>query len=347
MSPIVRLRIAIGLIFATGILGTAGFMLIEHWSFTDALFMTAITLATIGYDEVHPLSTAGRLFDIGLIVVGVTSGAYAFGTIAELLIEQHVFQDVVRERRMTREIERLSRHIIVCGYGRVGMNVATELDRMGKPFVVLEQSVERVRQCHRLGYLAIAGDATQDGILLRAGVERAEAVVTALESDAANLYITLSCRSLRPDLFIISRASDEAAEPKLLRAGANRVLCPYSLTGRLLAEMVVKPEVAELVEFSGANSHLDLHLEELHVAAESPLVGRQIGDATVRAMTGATIIGRKEDDAIVPNPPPDTPIAAGDMLLVIGTREQVRRFRTFTEDHGIAVVVGEEPRPMG
>jgi voltage-gated potassium channel len=345
VSPVARLRIAIGLVLATGILGTVGFMLIERWSFMDALFMTAITLATVGYGEVHPLSTAGRLFDIGLIVVGVTSGAYAFGTIAELLIEQHVFQDVVRERRMTREIERLDRHIIVCGYGRVGMNVAMELERMGKSFVVLEQSAERVRQCHRHGYLAIAGDATQDGILLRAGVERAEAVVTALESDAANLYITLSCRSLRPDLFIISRASDESAEPKLLRAGANRVLCPYSLTGRLLAEMVVKPEIAEIVEFANPDSHLDLHLEELRIAAESPLVGRQIGDTTVRAMTGATIIGRKEADAIVPNPPPDTPIVAGDTLLVIGTREQVRRFRAFTEDHGVAAA-REGPRPM-
>jgi voltage-gated potassium channel len=323
-----------------------GFMAIERWSFIDSFYMTVITLATIGYGEVRPLDTAGRIFDIVLIVVGVTSGAYAIGTIAELLIEQHVFQDVVRERRMTHEIDQLTKHVILCGYGRVGMNVAIELRRMGKPFVVLEQSVERVRQCHRLGYLAIAGDATQDSILLRAGVERAEAVVTALESDAANLYVTLSCRSLRTDLFIVSRASDESAEPKLLRAGANRVLCPYSLTGRWLAEMVAKPEIAEIVEFSGPSNHLDLHLDELTIAAGSPLVGREIGDTTIRTLTGATIIGRREHEAIIPNPAPDTPIGVGDTLLVIGTREQVRRFRTFMEEQGASIALQEEPRPM-
>jgi voltage-gated potassium channel len=346
VSPFVRLRIAIGLVLATGMIGTAGFMLIERWSFMDALYMTAITLATIGYGEVRPLDTAGRLFDIGLIVVGVTSGAYAFGTIAELLIEQHVFQDAVRERRMTHEINRLSHHVIVCGYGRVGMNVVAELRRMGRPFVVLEQSPERVRQCHQHGYLAIAGDATQDGVLLRAGVERADAVVTALESDAANLYITLSCRSLRADLFIVSRASDETAEPKLLRAGANRVLCPYSLTGRLLAEMVVKPEVAEIVEFASADSHLDLHLEEVAVAPDSPLVGRTIGDPTIRTMTGATIVAVRDRAAIVPNPPPETAMEAGVTLLVIGTREQVRRFHVFAEEHAALAEPHEGSRPV-
>jgi voltage-gated potassium channel len=336
VTPFARLRIAFALIVATAIFGTVGFMVIERWSFLDALFMTTITLTTIGYGEVHPLGTAGRIFDMGLIVIGVTCGAYAIGTIAELLIEQHVFQDLVKERRMTRDIEHLSQHVIVCGYGRVGMNVVAELRRMGRPFVVLEQSAERVRLCHRVGLLAIAGDATQDGMLLRAGVERADAVVTALESDAANLYITLSCRSLRPDLFIVSRASDETAEPKLLRAGANRVLCPYSLTGRLLAEMVVQPEIAEIVEFANTDSHLDLHLEELTIAPDSPLVGRQVGDTTVRAMTGATIIGRKDRGSILPNPPPETPIAAGDTLLIIGTRDQVRRFHVFTEEHGVS-----------
>ncbi len=327
-----RARIAVAALVVVFAVGTAGFMVIERWSFIDAAYMTVITLSTIGYSEVHPLDTAGRIFDMALIVGGVATGLYALSTLAEGALEQRIFQNIVKERRMAREIGRLADHYIVCGYGRVGMSVATELAREGKPFVVIEQQPGLVEACRAAGYDVVMGDATQDGVLLRAGVERAKGVVTALDSDAANLYITLSCRSLRASLFIVARASEESVEPKLVRAGANRVLCPYSLTGRRLAEMVIEPQMTDVVEVVGRHSHLELYLEEVTASGESALIGRQLGDATIRMETGAAIVAiKKYDGALLANPSPTLRINAQDTMVIIGTREQLHRFRAIAE----------------
>jgi len=332
-----HVRFGLILLALVFVLGTIGFMLIERWSLLDAVFMTTITLATVGYDEVHPLDTAGRIFDIGLIVVGVTTAAYALSGLAETFIEQRFFRGMVKERRMAREIERLTDHYIVCGYGRVGMNVATELAREGKSFVVIEQQPSLVEACRAAGYDVVLGDATQDTILLRAGVERAKGVVTAVDSDAANLYITLSCRSLRTNLFIVARASEESVEPKLVRAGANRVLCPYSLTGRRLAAMVVEPRMTDVAEVIGRHSHLELYLEEVTTTGESALVGRQLGDVTIRMETGAAIVAIKKDDGtLLASPAPHLRINAQDTIVIIGTRDQLRRFRTLAGEGDMA-----------
>ena len=348
LTPAGRLRIAIAALLAVFALGTAGFMLIEHWSLIDAAYMTIITLSTIGYGEVHPLDTAGRLFDIGLIAVGVATGGYAVGVLAEIFIEQQFFRKIVQERRMTHEIARLRDHFIVCGYGRVGMNVAREVAAAGKPFVVIEQHAELIEECRAAGYDAIHGDATQDTVLLRAGVERAKGVVTALDSDAANLYITLSCRSLRANLFIVARASEESVEPKLVRAGANRVLCPYALTGRRLAEMVMRPEMTDIVEVIDRHSHLELFLEEVTIHPDCALVNRMIGDATIRVETGAAIVAVKRDDhTAIANPAPQTIITADATLVAIGTRDQLRRFRALAEGRRDATPALNVPTSAG
>jgi len=330
-----RARIAVAALVVVFAIGTAGFMVIERWSFLDAAYMTVITLTTIGYGEIHPLDTAGRIFDMVLIIVGVATGLYALGALAEGALEQRIFQNIVKERRMAREIGRLTDHYIVCGYGRVGMNVAMELAREAKQFVVIEQDAALVESCRAAGYNVVLGDATQDTVLLQAGIERAKGVVTALNSDAANLYITLSCRSLRANLFIVARASEESVEPKLVRAGANRVLCPYSLTGRRLAEMVVEPQMTDVVEVMGRHSHLELYLEEVTVSRESPLLGRSLGDATTRTETGAAIVAiKKYDGSLLANPSPQLRINAQDTMVIIGTREQLHRFRTMAEYRG-------------
>jgi voltage-gated potassium channel len=334
LTTTARVRIALAVLGVVCAVGIAGFMVIEHWSFLDAAYMTVITLTTIGYGETHPLSNAGRIFDIGLIIVGVTSGLYALGIVAEGALEQRLFQNIVKERRMAREIERLHDHFIVCGYGRVGMHVAVELAREGREFVVIEQDPTLVEACHTAGYDVVMGDATQDAILLRAGVERAKGVVTALNSDAANLYITLSCRSLHASLFIVARASEESVEPKLIRAGANRVLCPYSLTGRHLAEMVIAPQITNIMEVIGRHSHLELYLEEVTILGGSSLIGRQIGDAMIRVETGASIVAiKKYDDTLLANPSPALRINMNDTLVIVGTREQVGRFQTMAEQN--------------
>lgn len=238
---------------------------------------------------------------------------------------------------MAREIERLHDHYIVCGYGRVGKHVAIELDRGGKSFVVIERDAELAEQCRTAGYRLVQGDATHDAILLAAGVERARGVITAIDSDAANLYITLSCRSLRANLYIVARASDESVEPKFIRAGADRVLCPYTLTGRRLAEMVIEPQMTNVMEVIGRHSHLELYLEEVTIRPTSPLIGRQIGDAKIRVETGASIVAiKKYDDALLANPSPQLRINAADTLVAIGTREQLRRFSGLAGEDGAA-----------
>ncbi len=333
LTPVGRLRIAIAALIAVFALGTVGFMVVEHWSLLDAMFMTMITLSTIGYGEVRPLDTPGRIFDMGLIIIGVATGGYAISVLAETFIEQQFFRRLVRERRMTREIEHLHDHFIVCGYGRVGLNVARELAGAGKRFVVIEQDNALVEECQAAGYDVVHGDATQDTVLIKAGVERARAVVTALSSDAANLYITLSCRSLRANLFIVARASEESVEPKFVRAGANRVLCPYSLTGRRLAEMVIDPQITDVIEVIGRHRHLELFLEEVTIHPDGGLVGREIGDATIRVETGAAIVAiKREDDRMLANPAPSTRITAGDTLVAIGTRDQLHRFRQLASE---------------
>ncbi|MCA1724287.1 MAG: potassium channel protein [Thermomicrobia bacterium] len=332
-----RARIAMAALGVVLVIGTVGFMAIERWSFIDAAYMTVITLSTIGYGEVHPLDTAGRIFDMVLIIGGVATGLYALGALAEGALEQRIFQNIVRERRMAREIERLTDHYIVCGFGRVGMSVAMELAREARQFVVIEQDPALVEACRAAGYHVVLGDATQDMILVQAGVERAKGVVTALDSDAANLYITLSCRSLRASLFIVARASAESVEPKLVRAGANRVLCPYSLTGRRLAEMVIEPEMIDVVEVIGRHSHLELYLEEITACSGSALIGRPLGDATIRVETGAAIIAMKKyDGTLLANPSPQLRINAEDTMVAIGTHEQLRRFRALAANGEIA-----------
>ncbi len=341
VTPFARLRLAIGLLLVVALIGTAGFMLIERWSLLDAFYMTVITLATIGYGEVHPLSDGGRVFAILLIALGVTSVGYAIGSLTETFIEQRFFQDRVRERRMQQSIERLRGHIIICGFGRVGMNAAEELARQGRPFVVIEQRDDLVAYCRRHGYHAVQGDAQEDAALLRAGIEHASAVIAALDTDAANLFLTISCKSLRETptgkdnpsqqerLTVVARARVEEAEPKLRRAGADRVLYPYRIAGQILADLATAPETTDDAAIIARHKHAELLLEEVIVAEGSSLVGRPVGDATVRGMTEVKIVGRRAGEMLSRNLPPETVIAEGDLLLVIGTHDQVFHFRTF------------------
>ncbi len=208
---------------------------------------------------------------------------------------------------MAREIARLQDHFIVCGYGRVGMHVAMELARDGKPFVVIEQDRNSSRHCRAAGINRARGRDARHGLASKRESSGRKGVITALDSDAANLYITLSCRSLRGNLYIVARSSDESVEPKFVRAGANRVLCPYTLTGRRLAEMVITPEITNIIEVIGRHRHLELYMEEVTIHSGSPLAGEQMGDAMIRVETGAAIVAVKHyDDTMLANPAPQT-----------------------------------------
>ncbi len=324
-----RIRLALIAIALTICAGTVGMMLIEGWSPLDALYFTVVTLATVGYGDFAPRSVAGRLFAIGVIVVGVASAGYAASTVFAAFVEQQFFGELVRRRRMTYEIEHLQNHYLVCGYGRVGRHVVDALVQTRRPLVVIEASPEGAAACRAAGHHLIEGDATQDAILLRAGVRRAKGVITALDTDTANLFITLSCRALREDLHIVSRISEDEMEPKFLRAGANRVLCPYTLTGKWLAALASAPHITDALDMRTGADYPGTALEEVTLTTSSLLVGRTTGDPAIRAATGATIIALKRGDTLTANPPPDTTMRPGDCAVAFGSWEQLLRFQQY------------------
>ena len=329
--------------------GTVGFALIEHWSPLDAFYVTVVTLATVGYGDLAPESAAGRLFAVALIVVGVAGATYAASTLFASIVEQRFFGELVRRRRMTYEIEHLRDHYLVCGYGRVGRHVVDALVQMHRPLVVIEANVEGAAACRAAGHHVIEGDATQDAVLLRAGVQRAKGVITALDTDTANLFITLSCRALREDLHIVSRISEDTMEPKFLRAGADRVLCPYTLTGKRLASLASAPQITDALDMRTGADYLGIALEEVTLTMDSQLVGRTVSDPAIRAATGATIIALKRGDVLTPNPPPDTMMHPGDCAIAFGSWEQLLRFQQYAGEtpHGATSAAARAAKPSG
>ncbi len=310
-------------LFVVIVAATLGYWLIWDWSFLDALYMVAITVGTIGFREVHPLTASGQLFTIVVIVAGIVAGGYALTRVFNLLLEGQL-QGYWEARRMNKRIEELSGHTILAGLGRVGSSVASALEHAGQPFVVVDQSEECVDSARAGGWLAIQGNATDEDVLMSAGILRAGSVVTALDTDAENLFVTVMARDLHPELFIVARSSHENNESKMLKAGANRVLTPNVIAGRRMATMVMHPTVSDYLDLVTHGSGVEFRLQEVEVPAGSPLVDRTIGDMRVRERTGAYVLAvRHRDGRIDTNPTADTEIHAGDRLVVLGTGSQV------------------------
>jgi voltage-gated potassium channel len=305
------------------VVGTGGYMLIEGWPVLDALYMTVTTLATVGYGEVHPLSPAGRIFTIGLIVLGVGAVLYTLTTIMEYLVEGH-FGQTWERRRVRQKIERLRDHFILCGFGRVGRQVASDFRRNGMEFLIIDANQASLDQAAEEGYLTLRGDATSDETLRRAGIDRARGLITCVDSDADNIFVTLSARALRADLLIVARGNNEDAAPKLERAGANRVVSPYSIGGRQMAMLAVRPAAVEFVESVLHGAEMELLLEDVAVADRSPLVGRTLEDLQRELAPGVVVVAIRREQRLLVQPPPETPIQSGDELVAFGTPEQLK-----------------------
>lgn len=316
-----------GLILAGIIVsGITGYMVIEGWSFLDALFMTAITIGTVGFNEVHPLSPAGRVFTIFLIGGGVAGAAYAIGRFLEFLLEGY-FSEVLGGRSMKKRIDQLANHYIVCGFGRVGEQVAREFKRSGAPFIVLDPNPDIKKFMDAEDVLFIQGDASDEHILREAGIEKAKGLVSVVDSDADNVYVTLTARSLNPDLFIIARSNLESSDYKLKRAGANRVVSPYSLGGRRIANMVLKPAVSDFLDIVMHGKETEYLLEEMYIDENSPLKGLTMAESDIRRKYGVSVLGIfRKDGSHDPEIHDETRIGGGDRLIVIGTRIQVDKF---------------------
>jgi voltage-gated potassium channel len=318
MNPRRRLLWGVSAVIAILVVGAGGYIVIEGWPFLDALYMTVITVTTVGYAEVRPLSTGGRIFSIFLIVGGVGGALYALTGIVGSIVEGQIGTTLGR-RRMKDRIAKLTGHFILCGYGRVGQEIASTFKEEGAPFVIVDNDPESIAQVEQAEYLYVLGDATSDGVLREAGIERARGLVTAVDSDAENTYITLSARQLNPGLFIAARGSEEA-EAKLKRTGADRVVSPYSIGGRRMAMLALRPAVVDFIDTVTYGRGRELQLENVDIGRNSPLIGLTLKAA--HSEIGVSVLAmRKKSGKLLANPTDEEPIEDGDRLIVIGTKK--------------------------
>ena len=317
-----RLRFGVAALVGIIVAGTVGYIALG-FPWLDALYQTVTTVATVGFREVQPLSAGGQAFTIVLILVGVGTALFTFTQVLEVVVEGHV-QEVLGRRRMEREITRMEGHVIVCGFGRVGRNLAQYVTGAGQDVVVIDHDPARTAAAEGLGHV-VQGDATIDDVLKEAGIERARVLVTALNTDAANLFVTLTARSLWPDLFIVARARVESSEAKLTQAGADRVVNPQGIGGARMAAFVLQPHVAEFLDVVMHDGSLEFRLEEIPLLQQSPLAGKSLRDAHIRDSTGALILALRDGSGeFTTNPPPETQLCAGQILIAIGTDTQLR-----------------------
>jgi voltage-gated potassium channel len=294
--------------------------------------MTLITMTTVGYSEIHPLTHAGRVFNSFLIAIGVTMIFIAIGAMAQTIIEIE-FGELFSQRRNKRMIDKLQDHFIICGYGRVGRGAAEELARAEVPFIITDINPERVQQAMVTGMIAVNADATRDQTLYDVGIMRARGLVSALASDADNLFTILSAKGLNPNLYIATRAAEEGAEQKLRRAGADAVLAPYAITGHRLAHCLLRPHVVQFLDLTTKNIGLNVEIEQVTVGEAAESHPQTIKDMQIRRDLGVIVLAiRKHDGRMIFNPPADTLILAGDCLIVMGERENLHRLETLVAE---------------
>ena len=299
-------------------IGTTGYMVLESMSFVDALFLAVITLSTVGFGTLKELSTPGKLFTIGLIVVGVATFSYHLSQLFRILVEKG-FVEVMERRRMNRKIEELEDHYIICGHGRIGSVVTGELQRSKRPLVVVESSPQVVEGLQGSGVLALQADALDQGSLKQAGVQRAKGLIALLPSDADNLYLILTARELNPTITIIARANDLSAERRLQQVGATHVISPHREGGKRIARMILNPAVTDFIEMATEKENLHLQMEEVLVRPASPLAAKSLNETSLLKTHRILVVAIKRSDGTMTfNPEGSTRIEAGDALIVLG-----------------------------
>lgn len=312
------------LLLAVMLIGTAGYHYIEGWTWFDGFYMVVTTLTTIGYQEVHPLSHGGRVFNVFVILCGVSLLLLGVGALSQALLEFEL-QSFFGRRRMEREIGRLDGHFIICGMGRVGRSVARELARKPVPFVFIEHTDAKIQRYSGENWLVVTGDATQEQTLRQAQIERARGLIAATTTDATNLYIVLTTRGLNPHLKIIARASEDGAEKHLLTAGADSVVSPYSFAGQRIAQSLLRPHVVSFLDTATTHLGMDLEIGEVHVTGSSVLAGKTIENSRIRQDCGVIILAIKRQQGMRFNPASDEPIQAEDFLIAMGEPAQLRQ----------------------
>jgi voltage-gated potassium channel len=320
-----RFTYPLAAVFATVLFGTIGYRLLEGWPWFDGLYMTVITLATIGYGEIHPLTPAGRGFTIVLIVVGVAVFGFLISILTQAVVENQIAEALGR-RRLFKDISQLKDHYILCGAGRVGLRIIDELKRKDVDYVVIERDEVVAEKLLTKGALVLIGDATDETVLEGARVRQAKALITAASTDAENVYIVLTTRGMNPNIYIVTRANDQAAERQLIRAGANKVVSPVLMGSHRMAQAALTPAVADFIELTTMTESLDLNFEQVRIMEGSLLDGKRIKDSRIRSEHNAMIVAitpRKGE--MIFNPNGEQLLQAGDLLIAIGTRSGLQK----------------------
>ncbi len=334
MSRIKRRLLYIAVAIATVLtFGTTGFIVIADYPPFDAFYMTLETIVTVGYQEIHPLGLGGRIFNCFVILFGVTTIFFAIGLMTQTIIELELGEFFGR-RRTRRMIDKLEKHYIVCGFGRVGRSAASELQRAGVPVVIVDRNPEKVERAIRSGLLAVQGDSTLDQTLSDLQIAKAKGLVAALATDADNLFLILSAKSLNPGLRVAARVNEEDAEQKLRRAGADTVFAPYTHAGHQLALALVRPHVVQFLDVASQSVGLDVGLEQVRVSEGSELAGKSLKQVQLRRDLGVIVLAiRRAKGEMLFNPPADAELVAGDFLIVMGEHENLRKLEALMAVH--------------
>jgi voltage-gated potassium channel len=323
MDSIRHLRISVALLISIIATGTLGYHLIEGWQVFDALYMTVITLSTVGFKEVYELTPEGKVFTIVLIICGTSTIAYTLSRLLQFTLEGQL-RKILGRKKLESRINKLKDHYIICGFGRIGHLICREFHSRPMPFVVVEKDPHLIERINREGYMYVDGDATDDETLLAAGIDLAKGLVTAVTSDTDNVYITLTARGLNPKLFILARAGEEGSEKKLMRAGASKVISPYTIGANRMAQAILRPSVVDFIEIATASENLELQIEEIVIAANSKLAGKSLIDSGIRQSMGLIIVGIKQiDGQMLFNPPPASIIEPNSVLIALGERTAI------------------------
>ncbi|MBU2511739.1 potassium channel protein [bacterium] len=315
------------------LLGTAGYYLIEGWALIDALYMTVISLTTVGYSETHPLSTSGKIFTMVLILSGIGSVAYIIGNVSMQYI--HPFFDfVTKEKKMEKILKSIKDHYIICGYGRIGRDVCLNLIKAGKSVVVVDRQILDRDDFDKYHIPLVVGDASHEEILSKAGIERAKGLVSAVTSEAENVFITMTARELQPNLFIISRFEETATQKKLIRAGANKVINPYQIGSDKISHIILKPTISKILDFAQKRGQFELNIEELALGKNNPLIDKSLRNCGIREKHNIIIIAvEKIDGEIIANPGPDYVLKENDRLVMIANSTELKSvFQSYAKD---------------
>lgn len=338
MNRQLRFFIAASLIVFVICGGILGYTLIEGWSLSDSLYMTMITLTTVGFSEVHALSEAGQHFTVLFLIVSIGTVGYSITTVISFLFEGQLTK-AMKERKMERQIRRIKDHYIICGCGDIGREVALEFQRVGERFIIIDKDPDSSEMAGDQSVLFVYGDAVEEAVLNEAGIERAKGLVATLPEDTGNVFVALTARQMNPELHIISKASDELTKRKLLKAGADRVIAPYQIAGKRIASTILRPSVVNFLDVFVDGGELSMRIEEFQIGPGSILGGTNLRDSDIGQHTGAVVLsiisgeGDRRSKGTASSQLSTVTIEEGDTLIVMGSEDQLNKFERFIRRH--------------